>query len=167
MAELAQKVIDTVCRYLTAKPRSLAEVRALGVGLSAGATDADADGSVMSVRKSEASAEDCIRLGTMLINLAAEGRVEEARIVGERLIAIDYRFTREVKGVLRSMKPIAGNPPKAKRIGRQYTWMMQAQVDEMMDLVDHPRITKRGSPEFRVAQEATGPSDPDFSEQSK
>lgn len=175
MAELATKMAATVCKYLTDRPRSMAELTALGIGLSAGAAVDESTPVPPAVQVNDPSHTDVITLGTRLLSLAAEGRVDEARLIAQRIASVNPEIARAANGVLQALdNPIKQrksqkHQPVAKRITRPLAppaWLLQTQVDEMTDLAGHPRL-KPGSPAHRVVSEGTGPSDADFSEKSK
>lgn len=169
MAELAHRLAQTVCKYLTDQPRSIAELTALGIGLSAGATVDESTPVPPAIQVNDPSHADVITLGTRLLSLAAEGRVEEARLIAQRIASVNPEIARAANGVLQALdnpskpKRTQKAQPVAKRITRPLAppaWLMQAQVDEMTDLAGHPRL-KPGTAAHRVMSEGTGPSDAD------
>lgn len=168
MAELAHRLAQTVCKYLTDKPRSMDELTALGIGLSAGATVDESTPVPPAIQVNDPSHADVITLGTRLFSLAAEGRVEEARLIAQRIASVNPEIARAANGVLQAFdnpsKPkTQKTQPVAKRITRPLappSWLMQAQVNQMTDAMDHPRL-KPGTAAHRVMSEGTGPSDAD------
>jgi len=170
--ELAHQLAATVCKYLTDQPRSMAELTALGIGLSAGATVDESTPVPPAVQVNDPSHPDVITLGTRLLSLAAEGRIEEARLIASRLASMDPHVARAANGVLEALEHPAKPKreqkakPVAKRIARPLAppaWLLQAQVDEMTDLAGHPRL-KPGTPAHRIMSEGTGPGDADYEE---
>lgn len=172
MAELATRLAATVCKYLTDQPRSMAELTALGIGLSAGATVDESTPVPPAVQVNDPSHADVVTLGTRLLSLASEGRIEEARLIAQRIASLDPQIARAANGVLEALerpakpKRTQKHQPVAKRITRPLAppaWLVQTQVDEMTDLAGHPRL-KPGTPAHRVMSEGTGPSDADHEE---
>jgi len=169
MAELATRLAATVCRYLTDRPRSMAELKALATGLSAGAAIDESTPIPPALQVNDPSHTDVVTLGTRLLSLAAEGQVEEARLIAQRLASLNPEIARAANGVLEALehpakpKRAQKHQPVAKRITRPLAppaWLLQAQVDEMTDLAGHPRL-KPGTPAHRIMSEGTGPSDAD------
>lgn len=152
----------------------MAELKALATGLSAGAAIDESTPIPPALQVNDPSHTDVVTLGTRLLSLAAEGQVEEARLIAQRLASLNPEIARAANGVLQAFdnpkpKREQKSKPVAKRITRPLAppaWLMQAQVDQMTDLAGHPRL-KPGTAAHRVMSEGTGPSDPDFSEQSK
>lgn len=171
MAELATRLAATVCKYLTAEPRTMSELKALATGLSAGAAVDESTPVPPAIQVNDPSHTDVVTLGTRLFSLAAEGHVEEARMIAQRIASLNPEIARAANGVLQAFdnpkpKRTQKHQPVAKRIVRPLAppaWLVQTQVDEMTDLAGHPRL-KPGTPAHRVMSEGTGPSDADHEE---
>lgn len=155
----------TICRYLTSE-RTLDELRAFAAGLSATGLIDESTPLPPAIRADVPTREDIVALGTRVMELATDGKIEEARLVASRLTALDEHAARAAYGVINLVKTKPAIPPRAKTLIRPTAppaWLMQTQVDEMTDLAGHPRL-KPGTPAHRVMSEGTGPSDADHEE---